>query len=57
MSKKTFNLITGIMGGVATAACAVVTYFEPTYAVQIVAGIGIVQTAIVEVCSLFRKDK
>jgi len=33
MSKKTFNLITGIMGGVATAACAVVTYFEPTYAV------------------------
>lgn len=56
MSKKTYNLVVGIAGAVATASAAVVTYVEPAYAVQIVAGIGILQTAIVEICSLFRKD-
>jgi hypothetical protein len=53
MKKKTFNLIVGITGGVATIASAVVTYFSPTHAAQIVAGIGIVATAVSEVCSLF----
>lgn len=56
MSKKTFGLVTGITSGVATIASAVVTYFNPAYAVQTVAAIGIANTAVVEVCSLFRKD-
>lgn len=56
MSKKTFNLVVGITGAVTTAAAAVVTYIEPAYSVQIVAAIGVAQTAIVEICSLFRKD-
>ncbi len=53
MKKKTFNLVVGITGGVATIASAVVTYISPTYAVQIVAGIGIASTAVTEICSLF----
>lgn len=55
MKKKTFNLIVGITGGVAAIASAVVTYFQPAYAVQTVAAIGVVETAAVEVCSLFVK--
>lgn len=55
MKKKTFNLICGVTGGVATIASAVVTFFQPAYAVQIVAAIGIVSTAVTEVCSLFVK--
>lgn len=56
MSKKTFNLIVGVLGGVCAIASAFVTYFNPAYAVQIVAGIGIADTAAVEILSLFRKD-
>ena len=55
MSKKTFNLVMGIVGGAAAIASAVVTYAQPVYAVQIVAAIGIVSTAASEVCSLFVK--
>ena len=56
MSKKVFNLVVGISGGVATIASAVVTYLNPAYATAIVGSIGIVETAVVEICSLFRKD-
>lgn len=56
MSKKTFNLIVGITGVVVTAAGVVVNYFEPTYGGQIIAAAGIIQTAVTEICSLFRKD-
>ena len=31
MSKKVFNLIVGISGGVATIACALVAFFDPAY--------------------------
>lgn len=55
MSKKTFNLVMGIVGGAAAIASAVVTYAQPVYAVQIVAAIGIASTAASEVCSLFVK--
>ena len=55
MKKKTFNLIVGVTGGVAAIASAVVTFIQPVYAVQIVAAIGIVSTAVTEVCSLFVK--
>ncbi len=57
MSKKTFNLIVGITGVVVTAAGVVVNYFEPAYGGQIIAAAGIIQTAVTEICSLFRKDK
>ena len=55
MSKKTFNLVVDVVGGVAAIASAVVTYFNPTYAVQTVAAIGVGSTAITEICSLFVK--
>ena len=57
MSKKTFNLVVGITGGVAAIASAVVTYFNPTYAVQTVAAIGVGSTAVTEICSLFVKSE
>ena len=50
MKKKTFNLVVGITGGVATI-------LSPAYAVQIVAGIGIASTAVTEICSLFVKTE
>lgn len=53
MSKKMFNLIVGVSGGVAAIASAVVTYFQPAYATAIVGAIGIAETAAVEICSLF----
>ncbi len=57
MSKKTFNLVVGVAGGVCAIASAVVTYMQPAYAVQIVAAIGIGSTAVTEICSLFVKTE
>lgn len=57
MTKKTYNMAVGVLGGVAAIASALVTYFNPAYAAQTVAAIGIVDTAAVEVMSLFRKDE
>lgn len=53
MSKKTFNLITGISGGVATIASAVIAFIQPAFTPAIIGAVGIVETAIVEICSLF----
>ena len=53
MSKRMFNFIVGVSGGVAAIASAVVTYFQPAYATAIVGAIGIAETAAVEICSLF----
>lgn len=55
MKKKTYELIVGVTGGVATIASAVVAFLQPAYTVQIIAAIGIVSTAVSEVCSLFIK--
>jgi hypothetical protein len=57
MSKKVFNLIVGLCGGIATIACALVAFFDPAYAPAIIASIGVAQTAIVEICSKFVKEK
>lgn len=57
MSKKTFNLVVGVSGGVATIASAVVAFFDPAYESAIIASIGVVETAIVEICSKFVKEK
>ena len=56
MSKKTFNLITGIIGGVQAIAVAVVTFTEPEYATAINGAIVIIGTAVIEACSQFVKE-
>lgn len=55
MSKKMFMLITGVIGGVAAIAEAVVNFTEPAYATAIVAAIPIAVTAITEILTLFTK--
>lgn len=55
MSKKTFNLITGIVGGVQAISVAVVTYCGPEYATAINSAIVIIGTAVIEACSQFVK--
>ena len=58
MSKKTFNLVVGVTGGVAAIASAIITFVQPAFAPAIVGCVGIVETAIVECVSLFLdKDK
>lgn len=57
MSKKTFNLVTGIIGAVQAAAVAIVTYTEPGYATAINSAIVIAGTAAIEICNLFTKEE
>ena len=57
MSKKTFNLVTGIIGAVQAAGVAIVTYAEPAYATAINSAIVIAGTAIIEICNLFTKSE
>lgn len=57
MTKKTYNLIVGVAGGLSTIAIAVVTFLNPSYAVAINASIGIGSTAVIEICSQFVKEK
>ena len=56
MSKKVFNLVVGISGGIAAIASAVVAYVEPAFTPAIIGAIGIVETATTEICSLFVKE-
>jgi hypothetical protein len=53
MNKRTYALIQGVIGGCATIASAVVTFFQPSHAAAIVAAIGIGATAVTEICTLF----
>ena len=56
MSKKVFNLVTGIVGALQTIGVAVVTYTSPEYATAINSSIVIAGTAIIEICNLFVKE-
>lgn len=56
MSKKTFNLVTGIIGAIQAATVAIVTYTEPSYATAINSAIVIAGTAAIEICNLFVKE-
>jgi len=56
MTKKMFNLVVGVVGGISAIAVAVITYVEPTYAAAINASIPIASTAIIEICSKFVKN-
>ncbi|MEE1138675.1 MAG: hypothetical protein U0M02_09385 [Acutalibacteraceae bacterium] len=47
--------IYGTHGGIEVISIAIVTFFNPAYAVAINASIGIVGTAAIEVCGQFVK--
>ena len=55
MSKKTFALVSGIVGGLQTIGVALVTFYEPSYVTAINSSIVIAGTAIIEICNLFVK--
>ena len=55
MTKKTLEIVTGVIGGVAAAVSAVVTLIAPPATPAIVGAIGIGSTAIIEICTLFVK--
>lgn len=56
MSKKTFTLITGLVGALQTAGVAVVTYTAPEMATAINSAIVVIGTAIIEACNQFVKE-
>lgn len=57
MSKKVFNLITGIVGGLETITIAIITYScEPAIASSLNAATIIAGTAIIEICNIFVKE-
>ena len=57
MSKKTFQLINGVVGGVQAIAIAVVTYVvgSPESAAAINGAIVVIGTAIIAACGKFVK--
>ena len=55
MSKKTFALVSGIVGGLQTIGVAIVTYTQPEYATAINSAIVIAGAATIEICNLFVK--
>lgn len=58
MSKKTYNLVIGIVGGVAAIASAIVTFCVPGGTGALIVGaIGIGSTAVCEICNLFVKGE
>ena len=57
MSKKVFNLVTGIVGALQTIGVAIVTYTSPEFATAINSAIVIAGTAIIEICNLFTSQE
>lgn len=57
MTKKMYQLVSTLVGCVATAASAIVTFCAPAHAAAIVAAIGIGGTAINEILALFVKTE
>ena len=51
--KKTFQLVSGIVGGIQLIAVAVVTYVSPEHATAINSAVVVIGTAIIEACSKF----
>lgn len=56
MNKKMFQMITAIIGAVATIISAVVTYVNPAHATAIVTCVGLVATCITECLLQFVVD-
>lgn len=57
MSRRVFNLVVAVCGGVCAIASAVVSFIQPSYTPAIVGAVGIAETAVVEICSLFVKQE
>lgn len=57
MSKKTFQLVSAIVGGVQAIAVAIVTYMSPEYATAINGAIVVIGTAVIEACAQFVKPE
>lgn len=55
MTKKTFQLVSAIIGGVQAIAVAVVTYTAPEYSAAINGAIVVIGTALIEACAQFVK--
>ena len=55
MSKKTFALVSGIIGGLQTIGVALVTFTSPEHATAINSAIVIAGSAAIEICNLFVK--
>jgi hypothetical protein len=55
-TRKTFNLVVEIVGGVSAIAIGAVTYFGVPYATAINSSIEVVATAVITVCNNFVKD-
>jgi hypothetical protein len=53
MSKRTFQLVSAIVGGVQAIAVAVVTYASPEYSAAINGAIVVIGTAVIEACAQF----
>jgi hypothetical protein len=59
MSKRTFQFVTTIIGGLSTVAAGCVTYYveDNQMAAAIVSSIGIAVTSVEAICSKFVKDE
>lgn len=59
MSKKLFQFVTAIIGGVQTVAIGSVTYFveDKTMAMEINGAIAVLGTAIETICAKFVKEE
>lgn len=57
MSKKTFALVSGIIGGLQTVGVAITTYASPDNATLINSAIVIAGAAAIEICNLFVKPE
>lgn len=57
MTKKVYALVVGVSGGVCAIASAIVAFIQPSYTPAIVGSIGVVETAIAEICTLFLKKE
>lgn len=53
MSKKTFYLVSTIVGSLAAIGIGFVTYYEPSNATAINSAISILSTAVIEACAKF----
>ena len=56
MSKKVYALASGVLGGVAAVASAVVAFMAPPMSPAIIAAIGIGVKAVDEIMLLFVKE-
>jgi hypothetical protein len=57
MSKKAFNLAVAIVGALTSVSGAIVAYCEPPLMGAIIAAIGVADTAVIEILSLFKKEE